>query len=747
MKQNLIFSLISLFLACPVFSQFSTDYEPLRSEGSLPEDLTILSSEKYQMKKESIEEDLKRSERKEQSDFLLESTFNIDQLLLNGKVLFNDPLTLYVQKVLDNIISKDDSIYQKLQVYVVKSPYVNAFATDRGALFINVGLLAQLSNEAELAYILCHEIIHYREKHNMTGYIEYERIHKGKGNYRRSTESEKILEKSNYSKELESVADEEGFELFLKTDYDPELIIGVFDVLQYSYLPIDDIAFESDFMETQNYKIPANYYIEETAPIKSVDDYDDSKSSHPNVKKRRDVIFELIAKNKTSEKKGFVNPKAEFIQAQQLARLELNHLYIMDRDYAKALYNSYLMLKEYPDNKYLKTSVAYSLYALLKYGNEGKTSYVLPHFEKIQGKSQDVYHIFGKMEEDELAVFANAYIWELQKKYPEDTFLKNIAIDALQDMVLKNELDKDYFLKKYPKETEMQLEADLSEEEYEKLSKYEKIRLQKLLDEKENFDSSKLAFIELFDYPLFTEELEKYSTILHKQKNPEKKSKKEQKKELRAENKQKKILARKGRALGIDKIVIVEPNFLKLDQRKDINNRYLSSEKKQLQLSETMQMLAEKAELETVVIGNKSQLTANSIKQYNHNALVNDWIEERASHGDMEIIPFESKYTMEMAEEYDTPYFLYSGIYNIRQKQEFDYMAMAVSLLYVVPIPLYLYYQFRPYYETYFYSLLFDITTGDALMVNDNFITEKESRDLTRISYYDTFHQIKSERK
>lgn len=748
MKKLYFLGITAILSVGSLFAQFEKDYTPLRAEGDIPLDFTVLSSEKYQQKKMEIEEDLKRSEKKEQSAFYLETTFKIDQILLDGKVLFNDPLTEYVQKVLDNIISKDDSIYQDLQVYVVKSPYVNAFATDRGALFINVGLLAQLSNEAQLAYILCHEIVHYTEKHNMSGYIEHDRIYKERGNYRKTTESEKILESSNYSKELESEADEKGFELFLKTDYEPTLIMGVFDVLQYSYLPIDDIDFSAEFMENNYYKIPANYYMEETSSIESNEDYDDSKSSHPNVKKRRDVIFNLITENEGGNKKGFINSKEEFINAQQNARMELSRLYILERDYAKALYNSFLMLKEYPENKYLKTTVAYSLYALMKYTNAGKSSDVIPNYEKIQGKSQDVYRIFWEMEDKELAVFANAYIWELQKEYPNDPFIKDIAEDALKEMVFQKELPMKQFSKKFSTEdtNEKELQA-LNSKDYEELSKYEKIKLQKLQDESQNADSSMYAFIGLFDYPLFAMNFDSLSTEYEKEQSAELKSIKERKKELKEKNRRKKLLERKGRALGIDKIVITEPNFLMVDQRKKIKLRYMNSEKKQMQLSETMQNLASKSGLEVEMVSNKGNLTKESILEYNRNAILNDWIEERASHGDLEVIPFESQYTYDMVNDFNTPYFLYSGMYDIRQSTEFNGLAMAFSILYVFPIPFYLYYQLKPNYQTYFYSLLFDIRNGKALMVNDNYISEKGTRDLRNISFYDTFHQIKSTRK
>jgi len=79
-------------------------------------------------------------------------------LLLSGDKLFNDPLTIYVNKVADELLKNEPELRKKIKIYVTKSSDVNAHAFDKGFIFINVGLLAQLENEAQLAFILSHEI-------------------------------------------------------------------------------------------------------------------------------------------------------------------------------------------------------------------------------------------------------------------------------------------------------------------------------------------------------------------------------------------------------------------------------------------------------------------------------------------------------------------------------------------------------------------------------------------------------------
>jgi predicted Zn-dependent protease len=53
------------------------------------------------------------------------------------------------------------------QFGVLDSPNVNAFAVPGGTIFITRGLLAQMRNEAELAGVLGHEIVHVLKKHHL----------------------------------------------------------------------------------------------------------------------------------------------------------------------------------------------------------------------------------------------------------------------------------------------------------------------------------------------------------------------------------------------------------------------------------------------------------------------------------------------------------------------------------------------------------------------------------------------------
>ena len=53
------------------------------------------------------------------------------------------------------------------RIEVLRDPVVNAFALPNGGIYLSVGLLARLQNEAQLAHVLSHEIAHVVQRHGL----------------------------------------------------------------------------------------------------------------------------------------------------------------------------------------------------------------------------------------------------------------------------------------------------------------------------------------------------------------------------------------------------------------------------------------------------------------------------------------------------------------------------------------------------------------------------------------------------
>jgi predicted Zn-dependent protease len=54
-----------------------------------------------------------------------------------------------------------------VRVRVLRDPFRNAFALPHGTVFVHTGMLARLENEAQLATLLGHEVVHFLHRHSL----------------------------------------------------------------------------------------------------------------------------------------------------------------------------------------------------------------------------------------------------------------------------------------------------------------------------------------------------------------------------------------------------------------------------------------------------------------------------------------------------------------------------------------------------------------------------------------------------
>ncbi|MGK7905182.1 MAG: M48 family metallopeptidase [Hormoscilla sp.] len=88
------------------------------------------------------------------------------QLARRGTPLVKDrALTHYVAQIGKRLVPHSDRSDIPYTFQVVNDPNVNAFATMGGFVYVNLGLMALASNEAELASVVSHEIGHITGRH------------------------------------------------------------------------------------------------------------------------------------------------------------------------------------------------------------------------------------------------------------------------------------------------------------------------------------------------------------------------------------------------------------------------------------------------------------------------------------------------------------------------------------------------------------------------------------------------------
>ncbi len=729
---------------------YSQDYnkgETLKSKGPIPVDFRTLSSKKYQAQSSIIQKSEKARIKKTKQQFLIESNFLIDRLLVSGKVLFNDPISQYVAQVADKITSKDKSLKDSLKFYVIKSPVVNALSTNQGYIMINLGLLAQLENEAQLAFVLCHEIVHFKRKHSLNKYI---RLESKRGEVRKMSYEQQLLSKAAYSKENETQADMEGLDLFMKTEYSTAVLDGVFDVLEYGHLPYDEVDFSYKMFETENFKFRKEDILKEYQAISSDETEDTATSTHPSIQKRRVLIGDRISEAKKDPKaKKFVVSESLFVKNRQLARYELSKLYLEQRNYGASLYNSYLLLKEDPKSTYAKEQILYALYFMTKYKNRNSLSEVLPDHAEIQGKSQGLYHLLSKLSSEELNTMALVYGWKWRNESKSDVVADKLCKDLFKELVTRNNLTPEsYYIGNM---------ADLNKDKRKKsldslkaintdnMSKYEKIKLSNasnaIAEEvRDTANITRYAFAEFYkdkDFLLY------FNTAVNDKKQEEAEESSDMVK--RAKRKERKKIERKGYALGVDKVVAVDPDFTRVDERKKNSVRYLDSEESQLDFKADIEEMKQQVGFNVDVLSPMA-LASTEIDRFNDHALLNGWINERFKH-DFDYVSVYDRAITELATKNRTEHFSWMGAISYTEKKRGKVGIIAMSLTFPVFTPFAIAYALTPAHTTYYYCLVFNVKTGELEMEEINRIRMNDKDYVIKSNIYNSLVQMKSSRK
>ena len=136
------------------------------------------------------------------------------------------------------------------QIKVVKDPNLNAFAFPNGVIYIHSGILARMDNEAQLAALLAHEMVHCTHRHSLRAMRSIkDRTADTTSVQQTQTKTApdrklaqllgvtgSIASISGYTRELETEADRVGLDLAVKANYDPREVVKLFELLLKSLI-------------------------------------------------------------------------------------------------------------------------------------------------------------------------------------------------------------------------------------------------------------------------------------------------------------------------------------------------------------------------------------------------------------------------------------------------------------------------------------------------------------------------------
>jgi len=767
MKHMLL--LAGIFCSMAVYAQNAQDLVP--NTSSLPSEVFTPSAEKFKNTVLDLPDTLTKRERLVREQYYLESGFGIDEMMRSGVVLYNTEYNAYLDKIADHLLRDNMTLRNELNFYILRSPVVNAFAGAGGNIFISMGLLSMLETEAELAFVVGHEIGHIALEHGLDFYVKASEISKKSDDntlFKRSSSFDmSSIARNLYSQDLEKSADLYGIDLLLKSQYvaDTNTLNAVFDVLKYSYLPYDEHPFPITFFEGPHYAISKNLILDSIKPVTGTPEIQTRnealKSTHPSIGERRIIMRERMSEAHGNGSKDFVVSQSEFIKLRNDSRYALPLYYLHNQFFQDAIYLSYLGLQRDSNDVYLQKIIGKSLagYAKFRNSKEDKTYAEKARFEDYEGQQQQLYYLLWAIHDVELNVMALLYNFNLHVKYPDDKEVLPVCQSLMNDIVYYHFNDEDDFMigKSISRDSLYAL-SDIANPKLKVAppSTKSKVKTKKAVVRSKRTTTEKIQKDKYKKHLLYAYndywENKDFRNLWNEAVN----ARDEREAEVKALRKQGFSIKDLGdkrnyyinNDLEIDTVIIVNPFYTRIDLRKDNAVEYVSGEEGELDYLEIVKKNAALAGVHVEIL-DPLLMQSNSTDAFNKLRALNDWFSEQMDFGSINMPGYEQLLIDSIATAYGTDYFMWTGIVSLRSKQKLlgPIVSILVSPVFFPLLPYGIYELLSPEYEFFYLSLLYNVKTREADVLKFSLLHRNDSPAILNAHTYEILYRLSKKGK
>ena len=174
----------------------------------------------------------------EEEQMLWRRALEEQDIINNSGLVYQDAeIEYYLHQIAEKLQKTSISPDISFQVRVIKDTNLNAFAYPNGVIYINIGILARMDNEAQLAALLAHEMVHCTHRHSLRALRGIK--DRTQAIIPPDREISQLLHKtgsiasiSGLTRELEIEADRVGLDLAVKANYDPREVLKLFELLK-----------------------------------------------------------------------------------------------------------------------------------------------------------------------------------------------------------------------------------------------------------------------------------------------------------------------------------------------------------------------------------------------------------------------------------------------------------------------------------------------------------------------------------
>lgn len=387
--------IVFCFYASILTAQFDKNYRPSPITDTIPTGVTKELKEKLEKDKVSVSgssaqvNSFLKSLYEKRYEYLIKN-FNDDIFILD------EEFTPYLQGILDEIYKSNPGLPRETKVYAMRSSVPNALSFGDGTIGFTLGLLARMETDAQVAFVLCHEMAHYHKEHSKQDLAALARLNYDKdlkkkidavrrSEYERYSKLKEIFKGLGFSithhtRGHEYEADSQGLIYFANTNFNPRAAIRVMEVLDSVDVPQNSnlIDFKKHF-DSKAYSFKPSWmdYIKSSTWHAPPED-EDSLKTHPDCLKRivalnlqmQSLGADTIGIDNRNNDEGiqYISTKSQF----EMVESEFHF-----KQYGKSLFRALLLAQQFPDNIYLQAIISKSLYKLYIYQRNHELGKVL----------------------------------------------------------------------------------------------------------------------------------------------------------------------------------------------------------------------------------------------------------------------------------------------------------------------------------------------------------------------------------
>lgn len=341
-----------------------------------------------------------------------------------------------------------------VNVFISRTGSPNAFTPGYHTIFLNAGLLTGIDNEAQLAFVLCHEMAHIFLKHNELAADQYLASIQSKAfrdevaaikkqDYGRGRAVEELSKKISFdsrrhSRFKETAADSLALEWLQQTGYDTDQAVTCLGILDSIDTDLCDTkrVFEI-YLNFAEYPVRPSYFGTARRSVFGAAAFEadeqglrmkDSLQTHPDCKQRMLYAEKMIRGANVKRGSLFLVDSVRFYQLQNQLRREQVDFALSDEKTSLGLFYALRQLNETGMNAFIAYSISKSLNQLY----EAQKNHVLgrmvdlPNPQLYSKPYNELLHFIQNASLKDLANINYLFTNEAVKKFPDCKQLANM---------------------------------------------------------------------------------------------------------------------------------------------------------------------------------------------------------------------------------------------------------------------------------------------------------------------------------